>query len=250
MVERDAERAFNTGVEEENHTSIDVADITSLGHFELEQQREIREFTRLAAWELPLLSRYAQPFQLPTKKTPFRFRYTSYLNEDHPSAPKVVVEFSPSDLPDLTTPQQHKLIKLAATRYNPSTDTIKMNCESHRTRVENKAHLLDQIKALLNEAKDPADTFEDVPFDFRHHKPKRDLKFPKEWRITPERQAELDRKRALVAEREAKAEAEGKLLAGESQIRLVLGAPNIEGFQGEKEPVLVGLSGRKRRIRG
>lgn len=31
-------------------------DITSLGHGELEQHRELREYARLIAWELPLLS--------------------------------------------------------------------------------------------------------------------------------------------------------------------------------------------------
>jgi small subunit ribosomal protein S35 len=31
-------------------------DITALGHGELEQHRELREYARLAAWELPLLS--------------------------------------------------------------------------------------------------------------------------------------------------------------------------------------------------
>lgn len=31
-------------------------DISSLGHGELEQHREMREYARLAAWEMPLLS--------------------------------------------------------------------------------------------------------------------------------------------------------------------------------------------------
>ena len=31
-------------------------DMTSLGHGELEKHREMREYARLAAWELPLLS--------------------------------------------------------------------------------------------------------------------------------------------------------------------------------------------------
>lgn len=31
-------------------------DITSIAHRELEQHREIREYTRLAAWEMPLLA--------------------------------------------------------------------------------------------------------------------------------------------------------------------------------------------------
>lgn len=32
-------------------------DVTSLGHGELEQHRELREYARLIAWELPLLNR-------------------------------------------------------------------------------------------------------------------------------------------------------------------------------------------------
>lgn len=31
-------------------------DITALGHGELEQHREMREYARIAAWEMPLLS--------------------------------------------------------------------------------------------------------------------------------------------------------------------------------------------------
>ncbi len=34
----------------------DDDDITSLGHGELEQHREMREYARIAAWEMPLLS--------------------------------------------------------------------------------------------------------------------------------------------------------------------------------------------------
>jgi small subunit ribosomal protein S35 len=32
-------------------------DLTSLGHGELEKHRELREYARLIAWELPLLNR-------------------------------------------------------------------------------------------------------------------------------------------------------------------------------------------------
>lgn len=38
-------------------------DLTSLGHGELEQHRELREYARLIAWELPLLNRESQPFR-------------------------------------------------------------------------------------------------------------------------------------------------------------------------------------------
>jgi small subunit ribosomal protein S35 len=36
-------------------------DLTSHGHGELEQHRELREYARLIAWELPLLSRTSTP---------------------------------------------------------------------------------------------------------------------------------------------------------------------------------------------
>ena len=36
-------------------------DITSLGHGELEQHREMREYARIAAWEMPMLSSTSSP---------------------------------------------------------------------------------------------------------------------------------------------------------------------------------------------
>lgn len=42
--------------EDEDNTLDDHDDISSLGHGELEQHREMRHYARLAAWEMPLLS--------------------------------------------------------------------------------------------------------------------------------------------------------------------------------------------------
>ena len=51
---------FAMGEEEEQDSGEDPKfegdDITSLGHGELEQHREMRHYARLAAWEMPLLS--------------------------------------------------------------------------------------------------------------------------------------------------------------------------------------------------
>lgn len=91
--------------------------------------------------------------------------------------------------------QRDKLIKLAGVRYNPSTDMIKMSCEQFDTQAQNKRFLGETITALLKEAKDTKDTFEDVPFDFRHHKPKPRYEFPKEWILTKERKQYLESKR-------------------------------------------------------
>ncbi|OJD31759.1 mitochondrial ribosomal small subunit component protein [Diplodia corticola] len=210
-------------------------DITSTGHAELEQQREIREYMRIAAWEMPLLAKYAKPFQPPTSETPLRFRHTTYMGEHHPAERKVVVEFSVPDLPNLTQVQRDKLIKLAGPRYNPDTQIVKMSAEHFETPAQNKRYLGDVINDLLNEARNPKDTFADMPFDFRHHKPKVFHKFPKEWAMTAERKKYLDETRQRRAELEQTRREEGTLIDGNAVIEKALTAPAFEA----PEPLMV-----------
>ncbi|KAF2404050.1 hypothetical protein EJ06DRAFT_470787 [Trichodelitschia bisporula] len=224
------------GAEEDEEFQGD--DITSMGHGELDQHREIREYQRMAAWELPLLNSLAKPFEPPAATQPLRFRYTTYMGEQHPAAKKVVVEFAPKDLPDLTDVQRDKLIKLCGVRYNPGTESVKMSCEAFETQAQNKRYLGDLVDTLLDEARDPKDTFEDVPFDFRHHQPKPFHAFPDEWRLTPERRAKLEAKRKLAIEADAQREAAGQLVDGTAVI--------TEGLKmrGAAEPMLVGAGRR------
>lgn len=154
-----------------------------------------------------------KPFEPPTSATPLRFRYTTYLGEQHPAARKVVVEFCPSDL-KLNPTQTAKLIKLCGPRYNPSTQIVRMSCESFETQAQNKHYLGDTVQSLVAEARDPKDTLEDVPFDFRHHKPKPKLRFPEEWLLTEERKRELEEKRRLRLESESKRAELGELVSG------------------------------------
>lgn len=147
------------------------------------------------------------------------------MGEKHPAANKVVVEFCPSDLPDLTQQQRNKLIKLTGARYNPDTDIVKMSCESFSTQAQNKRYLGDLMDSLIHEAKDGKDTFEDVPFDFRHHKPKRRFEYPKDWLMTPERRKVLDDRRNAQQLLDQQREAEGKLLNGAEIIDKELAAP-------------------------
>ncbi|KAK7186503.1 37s ribosomal protein, partial [Paraphaeosphaeria sporulosa] len=209
-------------------------DLTSLGHGELEQHRELREYARLIAWELPLLSQLARPFEPPTAETPFRFRYTSYLGESHPATNKVVVEFSANDLA-LSPTQRDKLIKLAGVRFNPDTEIIKMSCEAFDTQAQNKRFLGETITNLLNEAKDSRDTFADVPFDFRHHKPKFRPEFPKEWIMTEQRKKYLAEKREqMMLLEEEKANTSG-LVDGKNIV-----ANSMPAAIAQPEPVMVG----------
>lgn len=196
--------------------ALDLSSLPSQAHADLETHREIRGLARKAAWEMPLLSSLSKPFTPPTQATPLRWRYTTYMGEQHPASRKVVVEFAPKDLPDLDDKQRLKLAKLAGVRWNPTTETVKMSCESFETQAQNKRFLGETIAKLLKEVKEGEDAFDDLPLDLRHATNKRmqrkqkalrrarlgrpETGFPVEWRMTPERRAELEARRGAATE--------------------------------------------------
>jgi len=121
------------------------------------------------------------------------------MGEVHPAAKKVVVEFCTKDLKGLTEQQRVKLIKLVGPRYNPDQDMVKISCEKFEAPAQNKRYLGDLVNRLIAEAKDSSDLFEDIPLDFRHHKPKRKVAYPEEWKLKPQRVEAL-----VTARQEAK----------------------------------------------
>ncbi|KAH9900062.1 mitochondrial ribosomal protein [Xylariomycetidae sp. FL2044] len=210
--------------DENDEDMFDEDDIMSIAHGKLEEYREYREYARLAAWEMPLLSKLARPFEPPTKEEPLRFRFTSYMGELHPAENKVVVEFSPRDMP-LTEAQQLKLRKLLGPRLNPETDIAKMSCEQFEHQAQNKRYLGDLVDNLVAQAKDPTDMFEDVPLDTRHHTFKVKPKFPREWRMTEQRRQELEdtRQKSLLLD-QTKEEA-GQLVDGRAKYEAFFANP-------------------------
>ncbi|KAI1812932.1 mitochondrial ribosomal subunit protein-domain-containing protein [Poronia punctata] len=209
---------------EENSWGNPEEDITPLGHAKLEEFREYREYARIAAWQMPLLSKLAIPFEPPTAQQPLRFRYTSYMGEFHPAEKKVVVEFSPKDLP-LNEAQQQKLRKLLGPRWNPETDIAKMSCEQFDHPAQNKRYLGDLVNKLVAEAKDSTDMFEDVPLDTRHHTFQTKPKFPKEWRMTEERRKEIEDTRQKLLLLDEVKQQEGKLVDGREKIEMFFNSP-------------------------
>lgn len=144
------------------------------------------------------------------------------MGETHPAENKVVLEFCTRDLPDLTEAQRNKLIKIVGVRYNPETDLVKMSCEMFETQAQNKRYLGDLVDTLMAEAKDPTDMFEDVPFDFRHHRYKPKMEFPEQWKVTEGRKAQLQatwRRRALA---DKEREQQGTLVDGVEVIEKML----------------------------
>ena len=106
----------------------------------------LREYT-LTILEL------SKPFEPPTDNQVLRFRYTSYMGDQHPAEKKVVVEFCPADIQELTDKQMDKLIKLTGARYNPETEIVKMSSEMFETQAQNKKYLSDLVDTLIREAK-------------------------------------------------------------------------------------------------
>lgn len=176
---------------------------------------------------LILFAELAKPFEPPTEDQVLRWRYTDYLGDNHPSDRKVVVQFAPGDL-KLTPQQSMKLKKLAGPRYNPSTKLVKMSSDSYQNAAQNKAYLSNLVDDLIAAAKDPKDTFEDVPLDTRHRKAEQKPKFPPGWRVTPARKQFLEKtwEKAMLADGK-RAEA-GTLVDGERKIEKFLLEKSIQ----------------------
>ncbi|PYI12271.1 37S ribosomal protein Rsm24 [Aspergillus sclerotiicarbonarius CBS 121057] len=227
-------------------------EMTSMAYAQLEEHRDIREYTRIAAWDMPLLSQLAQPFTLPHESHILRFRYTTYMGEQHPAEPKVVVELSSKDLTPkyLTEAQRQTFLKLVGVRYNPQTDIVRMSCEKFSLRAQNKRYLGDTIKALIKEAKE-GDSFADVGLDVRHHKPKVSHRFPESWAMTPERKKQLEARRA-ERQRQQQELVDGNKVVLQAALTLPSLNPALNAKateEREKVAVKVGARAQKKRVR-
>ncbi|KAE8349869.1 mitochondrial ribosomal subunit protein-domain-containing protein [Aspergillus coremiiformis] len=230
-------------------------DITSMAHAQLEVHREIREYARIAAWDMPLLSKLAKPFTLPPPTHILRFRYTTYMGESHPAENKIVVELCSQDLTPkyLSEAQRQTFLKLVGPRYNPDTDIVRMSCEKFATRAQNKRYLGDIIDTLIKEAKE-GDAFTDVPLDLRHHKPKPKLRFPDSWKMTEERKKQIEARRAdrLRQEKERAGIVDGKTVIADAIKILPALNPALKAkATEEREKVAVRVAGKaqKKRLR-
>jgi small subunit ribosomal protein S35 len=214
-------------ITEQKDDKLDPIDMPETAHIKLEEMREQRHWTRVAAWEMPLLAQFAREFEPPAAEKPLRFRYSTYMGDFHQSESKVVLEFSPDDMP-LDDAQKTKLRKLAGPRWNPEKDLIHMSCESYENQAQNKKYLSDLVDKMVETAQDPEDSFDDIPIDTRHHKVPKKPKFPAEWYMTPERKAELAEFRGRTETLDVALASTGRIADGAAKARAELGAtPDI-----------------------
>ncbi|KAJ5476601.1 hypothetical protein N7475_002330 [Penicillium sp. IBT 31633x] len=235
---------------EDGDEEINDDEITSMAHAEMELHREMREYARITAWDMPMLSKLAKPFTLPPPTHILRFRYTTYMGEQHPAEPKVVVELASQDLTPkyLTEAQRQTFLKLAGTRYNPQTDVVRLSSEKFGSSAQNKRYLADVVNSMIKEAKE-GDSFADIPLDLRHHKYKTRLQFPESWNMTESRRNQLAARRQerLAAEASRAALVDGNTVVSHAikvlpSLNPVLQAKAAE----ERERVAVKVGARKK----
>ncbi|KAK9702027.1 37S ribosomal protein S24, mitochondrial [Basidiobolus ranarum] len=155
-------------------------DHTWFGHNMLENIRDVRSYLKKAQYELPQLAKFQKTFVPPKSVGKIvAYKTTDYFGEDHPNARKVVLTVKPDDL-SINDTQKHKLLLLCGPHYNADKNEIKISCEKYRLREQNYKHASDVLDKLLECAKDPSDTFADIPLRAKPQ-PKKDLAFPKEW---------------------------------------------------------------------
>ncbi|KAI9003212.1 mitochondrial ribosomal subunit protein-domain-containing protein [Gaertneriomyces semiglobifer] len=162
------------------------------------------DFMETAKWVKDLLVAMKQdantlkamhvPFKAPnTKSTPlcvqFTDRHTYDFTQPQPRNTKVTFHLRVSDL-GLTDVQRHKFLLLAGKLYDPYTDVVTVRSETDEARAtddvsdraENVETLGRMVADMVREAREGKETFEDLPVDMRHVKPRRvGLEFPKEW---------------------------------------------------------------------
>jgi small subunit ribosomal protein S35 len=144
--------------------------LTQLSYMSLNHMRELRAYYRKIMYEMPqfkrivfylcwLMVEFARPFRPPTKFEVLRFRYTSYLGENHPAARKVVMQFplrqlrqSLSSDPRFDDVWEHKFKLLCGPRYNPETDIVHMSSEQHHYPAQNKRWLSDKLDEMIQAA--------------------------------------------------------------------------------------------------
>ncbi|KAH3670404.1 hypothetical protein OGAPHI_000919 [Ogataea philodendri] len=156
----------------------------------VENFRDHLEFNRMAAYELPLLTKYRKEYVPPKKgEKPVLYRYTKFFGESHPGERKVSVSVRLSEL-KLTPEQSHKFKLLAGVRYDHATDVFKMSSDKYPEPAQNASFLSDVMDDLVAEAKSHPEEFADTPLDKRHtvakykkkqQRKRRVYEFPKEW---------------------------------------------------------------------
>lgn len=140
---------------------------------------------RLAAFEMPLLAKYRQPYTPaePTKspiKLTFQTDFTDSPNEFNS---KVTLSVNLEDL-KLQEDQAKKFILLSDKKFDHTTQTMTFSSSRFPESTQNARWLVETFNALLKESKDLSkNDFKDIPINTRHRKQEKPTyEFPEGWK--------------------------------------------------------------------
>jgi small subunit ribosomal protein S35 len=152
---------------------------------------------------------FRRVFSAPAKNA-IKLKLTGYQGENHPGSSKAVLYFSPkTSLPHGHLPQvMHKFKVLAGPRYDSTTDTLTISCDTFASQEENAKWCSDTLDKLLSEAKDLSNPMSDIPVDPRPVQARQGRRtarlkrvtladFPKQWLVDPQARAQAKRQAAL-----------------------------------------------------
>lgn len=152
--------------------------------------RDLLEFNRKAAFELPQLTKFRKEYKPISKSdAPVIYKYTRFIGESHPGERKVVLQLKLKDL-NLSEPASHKFKLLAGSKYDHQTDIFLMSSDRFLEPAQNASFLSDVLDDLINESNNNPEEYADIPLDKRHtiakyskkqRKNKKFIPFPKEW---------------------------------------------------------------------
>lgn len=175
-------RSFDRG-KPQKKSNVEVLDAGATHH----EKRRIEHLTRITAYQMPLLTKFRQPYQ-PTTSTesPIQIIYqTDFSNEtNNEFNRKVKLRCYLKDL-NLNEKQQHKFKLLAGDKFNHNFNYIQIKSENLELPTQNARVLVNILNKLIIESKDLSkETFDDIPIDTRHmknRKLKQQFDFPTAW---------------------------------------------------------------------
>lgn len=152
--------------------------------------RDLMEFNRKAAFELPQLAKFRKPYTPVSKDSaPVTYKFTRFIGESHPGERKVVLKLNLQDL-KLSAAAEHKFKLISGSRYDHQTGVFLMSCDRYLEPAQNASFLSDVLDDLIHESNSSPEEFADLPLDKRHttakyskkqRKHKQFIPFPKEW---------------------------------------------------------------------
>lgn len=148
--------------------------------------KELLKFQKysLAAFEMPLLAKFRQPYVPPTKSEPIKLTYrTDFSDNASEFNSKVTLSIKLKDL-KLKDAEAKKFMLLADEKFNHNTKKLIFSSSKFPESTQNARWLVETLNTLVKESKDlTKNTFEDIPVNTRQSKAvKPKFNFPEEWK--------------------------------------------------------------------